>query len=129
MENTVSLVIVLVASVLFLFFLYRRDDDAAKLDSKGTVFMTVIPTVIHLLICVLICWNKYVYIFLSEAYSLAQLLSPDAHDITEQPVWSVAVASLLVTPIPAIGVWLGCLSAQKNRRREVAALRKEGERH
>lgn len=124
-EAILNYLLVSLSAALFLFLLYRRDDAAAKLDHKGIVGLTVIPTVIHLLLCVLLCWSKYVYILLSSAFSITHLLAPGAHDITEQAVWSILVASLLVTPIPAAGVYFGCLSARKIRRRESAELRGE----
>lgn len=126
-EPLASYLIVVLSAALFLFLLYRRDDDAAKMNHKGIVSITVIPTVIHLLLCVLICWSKYVYFLLSAAYSITHLLAPGAHDITEQAIWSVLVASVMVTPIPAVGVCFGCLSARKKRQKEIEKLHREGE--
>ena len=121
-ESLSNYLIVVMSAALFLFLLYRRDDTAAKLDNEGIVGLTVIPTVIHLLLCVLMCWNKYVYVFLSAAFSITHLLAPGAHDITEQAIWSILVASLIITPIPAVGVFFGCLSARRKRRKEIAEL-------
>ena len=121
-ESLLNYLIVVMSAALFLFLLYRRDDTAAKLDNEGIVGLTVIPTVIHLLLCVLMCWNKYVYVFLSAAFSITHLLAPGAHDITEQAIWSILVASLIITPIPAVGVFFGCLSARRKRRKEIAEL-------
>lgn len=121
-ESLSNYLIVVMSAALFLFLLYRRDDTAAKLDNEGIVGSTVIPTVIHLLLCVLMCWNKYVYVFLSAAFSITHLLAPGAHDITEQAIWSILVASLIITPIPAVGVFFGCLSARRKRRKEIAEL-------
>lgn len=124
-EPLASYLIVVLSAALFLFFFYRRDDDAAKMDNKGIVGLTVIPTAIHLLLCVLICWSKYVYFLLSAAHAITHLLAPGAHDITEQAIWSVLVASLITTPVPAVGVYFGCLSARKKREKEVAELHRE----
>ena len=121
-ENLVTLLVLLATSVVILFFVYRGNDEAAKLDKKGMLSMICIPTAAHLALCVLLCWSKYVYIFLSEGYALARLISPGARDITEQSVWSVLVASLIVTAIPSLGVLLGCLSARKKREKEHKAL-------
>jgi len=121
-EPLSNYLIVVLSAALFLFLLYRRDDTAAKLDNKGIIGFAVIPTIIHLLLCVLMCWTKYVYVLLSSAFSITNLLAPGAHDITEQATWSILVASLIITPIPAVGVFFGCLSARKKRRKEVAEL-------
>ena len=121
-ENLVTLLVLLTTSVVILFFVYRGNDEAAKLDKKGMLSMICIPTAVHLALCILLCWTKYVYIFLSEGYALARLISPGAHDITEQSVWSVLVASLIVTAIPSLGVYLGCLSARRKRKKESAML-------
>lgn len=127
-EAILMVAIVLLTAGVSLFLLYRRDDETAKLDKRGMIGITIIPTILHLLLCVLLCWSKYVYILLSGAYSLANILAPGAHDITEQAIWSVLVASLIVTPILAIGVWLGCLSARRQRKKEQVALRREDDR-
>lgn len=82
-EALSNFLIVVLSAALFLFLIYRRDDEVAKLNPKGTIAITVIPTVIHLLLCVLICWSKYVYILLSSAYSITHLLAPGADNITE----------------------------------------------
>lgn len=121
-ENLVTLLVLLATSVVILFFVYRGNDEAAKLDNKDLISLLWIPTVLHLALCVMLCWSKYVYVFLSEGYALARLISPGAKDITEQSVWSVLVASLIVTAIPSIGVLLGSLAARKKREKERKAL-------
>ncbi len=126
-EPLASFLIVVLYAALFLFFFYRRDDDAAQMDNKGIIGLTIIPTAIHLLLCVLICWSKYVYFLLSAAFSIANLLAPGAHDITEQAIWSILVASAIITPIPAVGVYFGCVSARKKREKEISELHREEE--
>lgn len=127
LENILLAATASVVSPLLLFFLYRTDDHAARLDSKGVLALAVVPSVIHLLCCVLLCWSKYVYILLSGAFSFACLLSPGADSIVEQPIWSVLVASVIATAIPAIGVYLGCRAAGRKRQKEIAMLHGEGE--
>ncbi len=124
-ENLVTLLVLLITALVVLFFVYRGNDEAAKLDKKGMISILWIPIAAHLSLCVLLCWNKFVYIFLSEGYALARLISPGAKDITEQSAWSVLVASLVVTAIPSLGVLLGCLAARKKREKERKALHGE----
>lgn len=126
-ENLVTLLVLLATAVVILFFVYRGSDEAAKLDKKGLISLLWIPTAVHLGLCVVLCWSKYVYIFLSEGYALARLLSPGAKDITEQSVWSVLVASLIVTAIPSLGVLCGCLAARKKREKECKTLHADQE--
>ena len=121
-EALISFLVVVCISSVFLFLLYRRDDAVAKMDNKSIVELTVAPTIVHFFLCVLICWSKYVYFLLSGAYSIAQLFAPGASDINEQAIWSVLLAALIVTPIPAVGVFFGCLSARKKRKKEIEEL-------
>ena len=122
LENMITLLFVLLTSVIVMFFVYRGNDEAAKLDKKALIGLLIAPAVIHFVICALLCWSKYSYLFLSEGCALARLLAPQASDITELPAWSVLVAALVVTPIPSFGVFLGCLSARKKREKEREAL-------
>ena len=126
-ENLVTLVVLLAVSVVILFFIYRGNDQAGKLNNKELISLLWIPTAVHLALCVLLCWSKYAYVFLSEGYALARLISPGARDITEQSAWSVLVASLVVTTVLALGVLLGCLSARKKREKERKALHADQE--
>ena len=125
LENIINLLFMLLTSVIVMFFVYRGNDETAKFDKKELIRLLLIPAAIHFVLCALLCWSKFAYLLLSEGFSLARLLSPDAHDITKQPAWSVLVAALIVTPIPSLGVFLGCLSARKKREKERKALLKK----
>lgn len=122
LENIVTLLFLLVVSVIVMFFVYRSNDEAAKYDTKELIGMLIVPVIIHFVLCAVLCWSKVSYLLLSEGYAFARLVAPGASDITKQPAWSVLVAALVVTPVPSLGVYLGCLSARRKRKKGLAAL-------
>ena len=125
-EPIVTSVIILLMSVIFLLFLYRIDDHAAKLDNKDVFHLVVVPTLIHLLICVITAFTKnLIVISTGMGYIFINLLEPGANGVAELSAGAKILASLVVATIPALGVWLGCLSARKKRQKESAMLHKK----
>ncbi len=128
-EAIVTSAVVLLSSVVFLFFLYRMDDGAAKLDNKGIILLVAIPTLIHFFVCLITAFTtNLIVISTGMGYYVVHLLEPNASGVAELSVGAKILASLIVTPIPAIGVYLGCLSAWKRRQRTVEELHKENAR-
>ena len=119
-ENLILTVVSVVAAALCLILLYRADDEAARMDGRDALKAALIPTAIHVLLCALISWTKYPLILLGGVFPLAELLSPGAHNITEQPAWSWIVAALMVAPILAVAVYVGCLAARRKRQKELS---------
>lgn len=127
-EYAINPAIILLISALCTFFLYRRDDHAAKMDGKRTLLLVLIPTLIHFLICFIASFTKNsIVIATGCGYQFAHLIEPDADGVGELSAGVQILASLVVTPIPAVGVFFGCLSARKKREKEVTELHREGE--
>ncbi len=123
-ENLIITVISVIVAALCLFLMYRSDDEAAKMEKRDTLKLAVIPSVIHILLCTLISWTKYPAYLLGGALSLASLLAPEAHGTEVYPAWSWILAVLIITPILAVSVFVGCLAAKRKREKELAGLHK-----
>ena len=108
--------------MVFLFFMYRADDEAAKMERKDMLRSAAIPSVIHILLCTLISWTKYPAYLLGGALSLASLLAPDAHGTEVYPAWAWIVAALIIAPFLAASVFGGCLAAKQKREKEMNRL-------
>ena len=127
-ERSTTTVIVLLTSAVFLLFLYRRDDHAAKLDSKETLLLVLIPTLIHFLFCFITVFTKnLIVISTGMGYYFVHLLEPEADGVAELSARVKILGAAVVPILPAVGVFFGCLSARKKRNREVAELKREGE--
>ena len=125
-ERCTTTAIVLLVSAVLLFFLYRRDDHAAKMDGKRTLLLVLIPTLIHFVFCFITAFTKnLIVISTGMGYYFVHLLEPEADSVAELSVGAQIIASLIVTPIPAVGVYFGCLSARKKREKEVTELHRE----
>ena len=123
-EYAVTPTIILLTAVIFLFFLYRHDDHAAKLTAQEALLLTLIPTFIHFFICFITAFTQnLIVISTGMGYSFVHLLEPDADGVAELSAGVQILASAIVTPIPAIGVYLGSLTARRKRRKESAELR------
>ena len=123
-EYAVTPAIILLTSVVFLFFLYRRDDYAARLTSAEALRLVLIPTLIHFGVCFLTAFTKNLIVISTGCgYQFVYLLAPDlSREVAELPAGLQILASAVITPIPAIGAFFGCLSARQKRRRESAEL-------
>lgn len=127
-ERSTTTVIVLLTSAVLLFFLYRRDDHAAKQSSKEALLLVLIPTLIHFLFCFITAFTKnLIVISTGMGYYFVHLLEPEADGVAELSAGVKILAAIIVPILPAVGVFCGCLSARKKRRKEVAELRHEGE--
>ena len=127
-ERSSTTAIVLFTAALLLFFLYRRDDQASKLNDKETLLLVLIPTLIHFLFCFITAFTKnLIVISTGMGYYFVQLLEPEASGVAELSAGVQIIAAVVVPILPAVGVFCGCLSARKKRRKEVAALHREGE--
>ena len=127
-ERSTTTVIVLLTSAVLLLFLYRRDDHAAKLDSKETLLLVLIPTLIHFVFCFITAFTKnLIVISTGMGYYFVHLLEPEADGVAELSARVKILAAAVVPILPAVGAFLGCLSARKKRTREVAELKREGE--
>lgn len=125
-ERSTTSAIVLLTSAVLLFFLYRRDDQAAKMNPKETFLLVLIPTLIHFVFCFITAFTKNLIVIpTGMGYYFVHLLEPDASGVTELSAGVQILASLVVTPIPAVGVFFGCLSARKKRQKEVDDLHRE----
>lgn len=128
-EPTATSAIVLLTSAVFLFFLYRRDDHAAKLNTKETLLLVLIPTLIHFLFCFITAFTKnLIVISTGMGYYFVHLLEPGADGVAELSAGVQILAAAIVPLLPAVGVFFGCLSARKKREKEVNELHREGER-
>ena len=128
-EPIVTSVVVLLSSVVFLFFLHRMDDVASKLDNKEIALLVVVPTLIHFLICVITAFTKNLIVLSTGmGYIFINLLEPNAGGVAELSAGAKILASLIVAPIPALGVWLGCISARKKRQKDATELHKNSTR-
>lgn len=121
-ENIITTLISLFCAMVFLFFMYRADDEAAKMERKDMLRSAAIPSVIHILLCTLISWTKYPAYLLGGALSLASLLAPDAHGTEVYPAWAWIVAALIIAPFLAASVFGGCLAAKRKREKEMNRL-------
>ena len=128
-EYAVNPAIILLTSAVCMFLLYWRDDHASKLNNKETLLLVFIPTLIHFLICFITAFTKNLIVISTGCgYLFVYLLEPDiGKEVAELPARLQILASLIITPIPAIGVFFGCLAARKKRQKEVAQLHREGE--
>lgn len=124
-EYAVNPAIILLTSAVFLFFLYRHDDRAARMTPKEALLLTLIPTLIHFGICFLTAFTKNLIVISTGCgYRFIHLLVPGLSDeVGELPARLQILASLVVTPIPAVGAYFGCLSARRKRQKESAELR------
>lgn len=122
-EPIVTSSVVLLSAAVVLYFLYRGDDRAAKADPKGISGMILMPTLIHALVCVITAFTtNLTVISTGMGYAVLELLEPAASGIAGLSVGVKLLAAVVVPPIPALGAWLGCLSAQKKRRRQAEEL-------
>ena len=119
-ENMIISIVSIITAMLCLFLLYRMDDEAAKMERRDVIKVSVLPTAVLVLLCVLISWTKYPIILLGGAFELASLLAPGAHDIVEQASWSWILAALITAPFLAVSVYGGCLAARRRREKESA---------
>ena len=55
------------------------------------------------------------------------LPEPDASGVAELSAGVQILAAFVVSVIPAVGVFIGCISARKKRQKDVAELHREGE--
>lgn len=128
-EPIVTSAVVLLSSVVFQFFLHRMDDGVAKLDNREIALLVAVPTLIHFLICVITAFTtNFIVLSTGMGYIFINLLEPNANGVAELSVGAKILASLIVAPIPALGVWLGCMSSRKKRRRDATELHKENTR-
>ncbi len=127
-ERSTTTAIVLLTSAVLLFFLYRRDDHAAKLNSKEALLLVLIPTLIHFVFCFITAFTKNLIVLSTGmGYYFAHLLEPEASSVAELSAGAQILAAVVVPILPAVGVFFGCLSARKQREKEVAELKREGE--
>ena len=127
-ERSTTTAIVLLTSAVLLFFLYRRDDHAAKLNSKEALLLVLIPTLIHFVFCFITAFTKNLIVLSTGmGYYFAHLLEPEASSVAELSAGAQILAAVVVPILPAVGAFLGCLSARKKREKEVAELKREGE--
>ena len=124
-ENVLISTISIFTAMAFLFFLYRSDDEAAKMKRGDAIRVSVVPAAVHVLLCTLICWTKYPLILLGGAFPLASLIAPGAHNVTEQAFWSWIVAALITAPFLIVSVYGGCLAARRKREKESDQLLKK----
>ena len=127
-ERSTTTAIVLLTSAVLLFFLYRRDDHAARQNSKEALLLVLIPTLIHFVFCFITAFTKnLIVISTGMGYYFVHLLEPEADGVAELSAGVQILAAVVVPILPAVGAFLGCLSARKKRNREVAELKREGE--
>ncbi len=127
-ERSTTSAIVLLTSAVLLFFLYRRDDHAAKMNTKESLLLVLIPTLIHFVFCFITAFTKnLIVISTGMGYYFVHLLEPGADSVAELSAGVQILAAVVVPLLPAVGVYLGCLSARKKRQKESDALKREGE--
>ena len=125
-EQSSTTAIVLLASAIFLYFLYRRDDHASKLDDKEALLLVLIPTLIHFLFCFITAFTQNLIVLSTGmGYYFVHMLEPEADGVAELSSGVQILAAVVVPILPAIGTFFGCLSARKNRQKEVAELHRE----
>lgn len=124
-ENIIISVISILTAMPTLFLMYRGDDEAARMERRDAIKVSVMSAYVHVLLCTLICWTKYPLILLGGAFPLASLVAPGAHDITEQAFWSWIVAALITAPFLIVSVYGGCLAARRKREKASSQLLKK----
>lgn len=124
-ENILIASISIFTAMVFLFFLYRGDDEAAKLERGDAIRVSVVPAAIHVLLCTLISWTKYPVYLLGGAFPIASLLAPEAHGSDAYPAISWIVAALITAPFLIGSVYGGCFAARCKREKESNRLRKK----
>ena len=65
--------------------------------------------------------------FWGRGYYFVHLLEPEADSVAELSAEVQIIAAAVVSLLPAVGVYFGCLSARKKREKEVSELHHEGE--
>ena len=127
-ERCTTTAIVLFVSAVLLFFLYRRDDHAARMNTKEALLPVLIPTLIHFVFCFITAFTKnLIVISTGMGYYFVHLLEPEADGVAELSAGVQIIAAVVVPILPAIGVYFGCLSARKKRNRDGSELKREGE--
>lgn len=125
-EHCTTTAIVLLISAVFLFFLYRRDDHAAKMNTKEVLLLVLIPTLIHFVFCFITAFTQNLIVLSTGmGYYFVHLLEPEADGVAELSAGVQIIAAAVVPLLPAIGVYFGCLSARKKRQKETNDLHRE----
>ena len=96
------------------------------MNAKEALLLVLIPTLIHFVFCFITAFTKnLIVISTGMGYYFVHLLEPEADSVAELSAGVQILASLVVTSIPAVGVYFGCLSARKKREKEITALHRE----